>query len=111
MDHSGDGVRPGRDGLALLIDLFPVKHSHGQCMAGLDGDDGYDLGAGRERRRYVCVDYVAYGVGDLELEAAAGVSECECWTVSNRTNWLVVSVRPAESWTVRVTRHFAGAPP
>ena len=71
MDHSGDGVRPGRDGLALLVDLFPVEHSHGQCLAGLDGDDGYDLGAGRERRRHVREDYAAGGVGDLELEAAA----------------------------------------
>src|SRR5438034_10087352 len=77
MDHSGDGVRPGRDGLALLVDLFPVEHSHGQSLAGLDGDDGYDLGGGREGRRYVCVDYVAGGVGDLELEAAACVCEGE----------------------------------
>src|SRR5207302_5276072 len=78
VDDTGDSVRPRRDGLALLVDLFPVEHSHGQCLAGLDGDDGYDLGAGRDGRRYVCVDYVAGGVGDLKLEGAGCVSACEC---------------------------------
>jgi len=78
VDDSGDGVRPWRDGLALLVDLFPVEHSDRQCLAGLDGDDGYDLGAGCEGRRHVSIDQVAGGVGDLELEAAAGVCEGEC---------------------------------
>ena len=71
MDDSYDSIRTCRDWLALLVDLFPVEHSHGKSLAGLDGDDGYDLGAGRDGRRYVCVDSVAGGVGDLELESAA----------------------------------------
>src|SRR6266550_8803453 len=78
VDDSYDSIRTWRDWLALLVDLSPVQHSNSHRLAGLNGDDRYDLGTRCEGRWHVCVDKAAGGIGDLELEAAAGVSECEC---------------------------------